>query len=107
MVDVNVVKTDFAADPARGHGIVHSVQTAKKSRFPAAGRSDHRQDLVAVYVNTDFVNGAFIAIIDFNIPAGHAWIVDKRGADGFPAGRGGMCLLGFPDNVSAEHGREG
>jgi hypothetical protein len=103
MVDIDVIKTYIACDPAGRDSIVHSVQAAKKSRFSAAGRPDHGQNFVAIDINTDIVDGTFVAIVDLHIPTGHAWIVYKRGADGFPAVRRDLTILKFPGNVSAEH----
>ena len=84
--------------PAGGDGVVHPVQAAEKGRFAAAGRSDHGQDLIAADIDADFIDGAFVPVIDLHIPAGHARIVDKRGADGFPAGClwPGLGLLQIP-----------
>ena len=63
------VQLDGPGHPRAGDRVIHSVQTAQEGRLAAAGGADHRQHLLARYVNVDVPQGMLAAVENIHIPA--------------------------------------
>src|SRR5580692_13216057 len=71
IIDILAIERDPAADVGARDGVVHAVQAAQKSRFSAAGRSDHSQHLIASDMEADVAYRAFVAVVDADLARAH------------------------------------
>jgi len=80
-MDVDAVQDDVAGHPAAFDGIVHAVETADEGGFAAARRPDHGQHLVAADIDRDVLDRLLVPVVDVDVAADHARVVDRDGAD--------------------------